>query len=114
MKKIMMTLVAALSLSIACMADEKSMNTQETSLMRYLDLDETQMDALVTSGEKFRMAVEEQIETATANQLWLLTNDHLVEVRQILDNEQFKLYLQTLDRTLVNKGLHAFTGYVWE
>lgn len=113
MKKIMMTMVAAISLSTACMATEVTMNSQGASLVRYLNLDDDQVEAVVSAAEKYQLAADEQMGTSDANQLWLLTNDHLLEIRQILDNEQFKSYLWMLDKTLENKGLNTFTGHVW-
>ena len=113
MKKIVLTMAAAMAFTF-CLAETKSYNTEVRldmdcnmqSLFTTLDLDEDQMDAVEEIHNGFSDEMQ-SLATLRGPQLWhgihqAVRNDAR-QMRQVLDEKQFKTYMLLLATTLHNR-----------
>ena len=112
MKKIILTMVAAMALTF-CPAEAKSnegvrldMDCNMQSLFTTLDLDESQMDAVEEIHNGFSDEMQ-SLATLSGPQLWhgihqAVRNDAR-QMKQVLDDKQFKTYMFLLGTTLRNR-----------
>lgn len=117
MKKIILTLVAVLSMTNALAENESmnmnnvyAMNVNYGSLSRALNLSDDQLEAVKDIHSAFNAAM---INAASADAddakaiIASALDFDLREMRAVLDNDQFRKYITILNATFNNRGLNA-------
>lgn len=117
MKKIILTLVAVLSMTNALAENESmnmnnayAMNVNYGSLSRALNLSDDQLEAVKDIHSAFNAAM---INAASADAddakaiIASALDFDLREMRAVLENDQFRKYITILNATFNNRGLNA-------
>lgn len=98
-----LTLAAVSCMSVTSMASNSTVSTQIRSMEYYLDLSDEQSDALQESCAWYQGEMEQAM--GSEEKMKEITLVHLKEVAGMLENYQYKLYLQLLNLTLHNKDI---------
>lgn len=116
MKKIVLTVIAMLSMTMTMNAENENANTADAynitcnikSLARYLELDKEQTLDVADITESLTNALREAA-NADESEREALVKDALKKnckyMRNILNWEQYDMYLRALNLTLVNRGI---------
>ena len=118
MKKMILTMVAVVAMSVNAMASNSTNTNRDTNkgnlqaIENYLQLDAYQSnmtrEAGITLQDALKEAMNQQDETQRKHEVKKAVTNHLRRMHTTLDDAQYKKYLKTLNVTLNNYGLQDY------